>query len=504
VSLLGIDVGTTGCKAAAFAAAGPEAGECLASAYEEYDLRSPGPGQAELDSEAVWSSIKGAIARAVAASSADPVSALAVSSMGEAVVPVSRERRILGPSLLNFDLRGEEYLPALRSSLPDEELFRLNGNTLGNDYGLTKLMWLRDHRPELYERSWMFLNWGAFVSFMLGAEPALDYSLANRSLLFELQQRDWSERLLRWAGLERSKLPPTVPSGTRIGEVSAPAAAELGLPKGTPILAGCHDQCANAAGCGVLEEGSALFGMGTYLCIVPVYRRRPEAAAMIERGLNTEHHVLPDRYVSFIYNMSGAVVKWYRDTFAAAEAEQARAAGENLYDRLFAELPASPSPVMALPYFCPMGPPEYISGANGLLAGLSLETGRGEILKGILQGACFSLRQRVQGLPGTGIAIEEYRAAGGGSRSDAWVQLCADILERPFARPRVTEAGALGAAMVAGTGAGRFGSLAEASAALVRLQRRFSPDTGRVREYAGLYERYLRLWPLWRELLPAG
>ena len=211
MSLLGVDAGTTGCKAALFRDDGRE----LASAYEEYDFLSPQPGQAELDSPAVWEAVKRVIRAVASRAGGDPVGALAVSSMGEAVVPVSRDRRILGPSILNFDVRGQEYLPALRERLSRERLYALNGNTLGNQYGLTKLMWLRDRHPGLYERADLFLNWAGFISFMLGGEPATDYSLANRSLLFDLDRLDWSEELLAAAGLERSHLPPTVPSGTR-------------------------------------------------------------------------------------------------------------------------------------------------------------------------------------------------------------------------------------------------------------------------------------------------
>ncbi len=493
MSLLGIDVGTTGCKVAAFSLDG----RMLASAYEEYSFQLPQAGQAVLDSEAVWRKIRAAIGRVTAAASSDPPAALCTSSMGEAMVPVTRDRRILGPSILGFDTRGEEYLPGLKAGLSAERLFQLNGNTLGNQYGLTKLMWIRDHQPELYERADFFLNWGSFVNFMLGGEPAIDYSLANRSLLFDLKRQDWSEELLRWSGLDRGKLPGTVPSGRAIGRIAPSMARELGIPPGAAIVSSAHDQCANAVGCGVVAEDRAMFGMGTYLCIVPVYRRLPEPRLLMERGLNVEHHALPDRYVSFIYNLCGLIVKWFRQTFAAEEHRQCLSRGEDVYERLFAELPDRPSRVMVLPhFFSPMGPPEFISGSSGVFTGLSADTSRGEILKGILQGAIFSLRDCVRLLPEAGIRIGDYRVVGGGSKSEAWIQLCADILGAPFHRPRVTEAGALGAAIIAGAGAGVFPSLEQAAGSMVRLDRSFDPNPGRAAEYDALYERYRRLWDL--------
>ncbi len=500
MSLLGIDAGTTGCKAAVFRANGS-----LAScAYEEYAYLSPQPGQAELDPGPVLGAVKRVIAAAVARSGSEAISALAVSSMGEAVVPVTRDRRLLGPSILNFDVRGQEYLPELRERLLRERLYRLNGNTLGNQYGLTKLMWIARQRPELYERTEIFLNWAGFISFMLGGEPAVDYCLANRSLLFDLDQRDWSEELLASAGLERSRLPRPVPSGTPLGTVLPEVAEELGLARGTVIVAGTHDQCANALGCGVTTEGEALFGLGTYLCIVPVHSSRPAPEAMLGIGLNTEHHAVPGRFVSFLYNMGGALVRWYRDTFAALEARQARERGQDVYDALFGELPDRPSDVLVLPHFSPTGPPDYIENSRGVLTGLTLQTRRADILKGILQSAVFDLKSCTDLLPRAGLSIRRYRAAGGGSRSDAWLQLCADVLGTPVIRPRVSEAGALGAAVLAGAGTGEFGSIEEGARRMVSIGVGFEPDPARSARYAERYERFRKLWPLLRDFLTAG
>jgi xylulokinase len=497
MSLLGIDVGTTGCKAAVFS----EEGTLISSAYEEYDFQSPAPGEAELDSERVWKKIKGAITRAVAESKRDPVKALSVASLGEAVVPATGNRRILGSSLLNFDIRGAEYLDRLPVFQKSEHLHRINGNTLGNHYGLTKLLWLRDHRPDLYEKTDKFLLWGSFISFMLGAEPVVDYSLANRTLLFDLEKEDWSDELIQEARLDREKLPDTVPSGTLVGHVSKNAARELGLPSGTPIAAGAHDQCANAVGCGVVQEGQAMYGMGTYLCIAPVFSKRPEPKLMLERGLNTEHHAVPGKYVSFIYNQGGSVVKWFRDTFATVEHSQAKAGGGDVYTRLFGELPDSPSRLMVLPHFSPMGPPGFISDSCGLTAGLYLDTSRGEILKGILEGNTFSLKECVEMLPSAAIEIKGFRAVGGGSKSDAWIQISADIMGMSFARPKITEAGALGAAIMAGTGTGVFSSPEEGIEAMVHIDRAFEPDPARQKAYLILFETYKNLWPLVGEYL---
>ncbi|MBN1221197.1 MAG: hypothetical protein JXM69_19900 [Anaerolineae bacterium] len=407
----------------------------------------------------------------------------------------------MGASLLNFDRRGEEYLAWLADKLSNERLYQINGNTLGNHYSLPKLLWLKEHQPDLYHQTYKFLHWGSFVSFMLGADPAVDYSLANRTLLFDVDQTTWSAELLTLAGLDRAKLPDPVPSATVIGTLQHNLATELGLPASVAIVTGAHDQCANAVGCGVIQQGQVMYGMGTYFCATPVFNRRRDPALMIERGLNTEHHADPHLLASFIYNHGGSMLKWYRDTFAATETQQAQAAGRDIYADLIGEIPAGPSRVMVLPHFAPTGPPEFIADSCGVMAGLRLETPRGDILKGILEGVTFYLRKSLARLPEIGIELADFRAVGGGSKADAWVQISADILGQTFIRPRVTEAGALGAAIMAGTGIGVYASLAEGCAATVKLERVFEPDPLQQRRYNELFAQYQRLWPLMADYL---
>ena len=497
MNLLGIDVGTTGCKVALFSLDG----EMLGSSYREYDAQAPQSGWAELDAAAIWEDVKTTIRSVTAANPGVDIKALSVSSLGEAVVPVSDDRQILASSILNYDSRGEEFLADLSALLPDERLYAINGNTLGNHYSLTKLKWIQEDQPDLYERTYKFLHWSGFITFMLGADPVADYSLANRTLLFDIHKNEWSDALLVDVGLEPAKLPNTVPSGTVIGAISVHIATELGLPPDVLIVSGAHDQCANAVGCGVVDSGSAVYGMGTYHCITPVFAAQPASQLMIERGLNTEHHAVPGRYASFIYNQGGSLVKWFRDTFAAEEHRLAEAKGRSIYPILFDEIPADPSSVMVLPHFTPTGPPDFIDDSCGLITGLRLETSRGEVLKGIIEGAAFYLKEVVDSLPATGIQCNDYRAVGGGSQSDAWVQTCADIFGQPFTRPVITEAGALGAAIIAGVGAGVFENYAQGVAAMVKLERTFEPNLNQHERYQNRYQRYQQLWPLMADYL---
>jgi xylulokinase len=487
MSLMGIDIGTTGCKAVVFA----ETGEILSSAYAEYDISRPEPLSAELDSGLVWSSIRMTIREAASSVlGRDSVRALAFASMGEAVVPVSADRKILGPSILINDARGDRYVETIRRELDDIECFRISGNHIGAQFGVTKLMWIKEHRPELYDSTYKFLNWGSFAAFMLGADPKVDYSLANRFLLFDIGTRDWSPRLLSVSGLDRNKLPECVPAGTAIGKVSKRLASALALPEDTLIVCGTHDQCANALGCGAVSPGEAMYGMGTFPTILAIHEGYTDPRRMVEFGLNVEHHAVPGAFVSFAYHMGGSIVKWYRDTFACAANKPGTKQGEDIYDELFAELPLAPGPLLVLPHFAPMGPPDFVSDSAGVILGLRNYTRRGEILKAILEGNMFALKVSVENLGSIGVPIETYKAVGGGSKTAAAVQICADITNRPFLRPAVSEAGALGVAILAGIAGEVFESAGAAIERLVRIERRFDPDPERAKRYGELFEFY--------------
>ncbi|NLX08136.1 MAG: hypothetical protein GXY36_00620 [Chloroflexi bacterium] len=500
MSLIGIDVGTTGCKVIALSAEGT----ILAAAQREYDVIRPQPGWAELDSRQVWAQIQDAIREVAAQTQADPVVALSVSSMGEAMTPVSREREILGNSLLGFDTRGAETVQKL-AGLDPIQFYERSGNLVSTIYGGPKLIWLRDHRPDLFDQTYKFLGWADLVAYLLGGEPVVDYSLANRTLFLDIRREAWSHETLDYVGMPREKLPDLAQAGSVTGTISRHMADTLGLPPDVRIVIGAHDQCSNAVGAGVTRAGMALYGLGTFICIAPTYHTIPLAEQMIIPRLNVEHHALPGLYVSFYYNLTGgALLKWFRDTFARLEHTAAQAEGRDVYDQLLAEMPAGPTDLMVLPHFAPTGPPYYDDNPYGLIAGLTLETTRGEMIKGLLEGVTYHFRDGVDRMTQAGIAIDEYRVTGGGARSDAWLQIKADILGRPLTRPKITEAGALGAAILAGVGGGVYRSAGEAIEALVKIDRVFEPDARRHELYDQRFARYHPLYPFARSLSGAA
>ncbi len=495
MSLLGLDIGTSTCKGIAYT----ESGKVLAAASRSYRTLHPGPGLAELDSRQVLRLIFEVIEEVAAGTTADPVRALCMSAMGEAAVPVAADREILRNSILFTDTRGGEYVAELERTIGREAFYRINPNILGTSYTMPKMLWLRDHEPEVYERTRLFLLWPDLVAFMLGCDPATNHTHANRTLLFDIHREDWSERLLSITGIPREKLPPTKPSGTVLGTVSDDAARRLGLPRGVVVVAGAHDQCCASFGAGITVPGHAVCGIGTVESITPTYGGIPELDPMRAAGLNVEHHILPGLYVSFIYNQAGSLITWFRETFAAGEPDEKNGVG--IFDRLAREMPAEPTSLLVLPYFDVTGAPTFVEDASGVILGLRTSTTRGEIYKAIMEGETYYFVESMQFLKDRGVDTSEFVATGGGATSDAWLQIKADVLGVPFVRCENTEAGTAGAAMMAGLATGVFARPEEATRAFVRLGRRFEPDSAQHEQYREQHERYLQLYPSLRELL---
>ncbi len=498
MSLLGIDVGATGCKAATFSLDGLP----LARAYQDYkEIVRPG-GIRELDSRQVWAAVQQVIRRVASRTKRDPIQALSVASMGEAMVPIATDGSILGHCLLGFDQPRSRYVRQVEGALGARRLFDITGNVPSASFSLTNLCWLRDNRPDLFDRTWRFVLWTGLVCSLLGGSSVCDYSLANRTLLFDIAQERWSSELLTASGLPESKLPELATAGTPAGTVSPAAAKELELPPSVNMILGGHDQCCSALGAGIIRPGMALYGLGAYICITPTFQAIPLTSMLQGRGLNMEHHVVPGLFVSFLYNLSGgAVLRWFRDSLAPLERREAQKRGVNIYDELLSEMPDQPTDLMVLPHFATTGPPHFDRRSSGVIMGLNLRTTRGEIIKALLEGMTYYFAEGRGLFEEVGIRVEAYRGTGGGARSERWLQLTADILGQPIERPQIIDAGPLGAAILAGVGSGLYASYEEAVNRVVRIQRRFEPDQKRHSHYQARLARYRELYPLLRDYL---
>lgn len=494
--LMGIDVGSTGVKAVVFT---PE-GEIVGSAYREYAEVYPQPGWIELVPGEVWDAVRFVIGEA-AARAGGPVRALAISALGEAFTPVAKDGSFLANTIVSPDARATAQAERLGESLGADRIFALTGMPLSPSFTLPKLIWMREERPEIHARTWKYLLWPETILLRLGLTPRIDHSLAGRTMAFDVTRREWSPEMLEAAGIPATMLAEPIAPGEVVGELSAAAAAEVGLEAGCLVVAGGHDQPMNALGAGVIREGMCVDGMGTVECITVAFDEPVLTDAMRAHNYGCYPHVATPMYATIAYNYSaGSILRWWRDLFGAEERRVAEQRGIDVYEVLVADLPEGPSGLLWLPYFAGSGTPWLDPHAKGAILGLALDTDRPRLVKALLEGTCYEIDLNVRALEEAGVPIDRLRATGGGSRSDAWLQLKADITGKPVVRLNVSESGCQAGAMLGGVALGVWRDLAEATAALVREGEGFAPRPEMQERYAPLRESYAQLWPAVREI----
>lgn len=491
MALIGLDIGTTGCKALVFA----EDGQVLGRAAREYSVLTPQPGWAEQDAEALWGLAWEALREAVAAANGAQPIALALSVQGEAVIPVDGKGRALAPAILGMDTRSVAENGWLVERFGAEELFQRSGQPVHTINSLPKLLWLKAHRPDIWNTAAQFLLYEDFFLRRLSGRAVISHCLASRTQFYNLATGDWDDDLLAACALERERLAALAPRDNIVGELRPELAAELGLRRPLLLVSGGHDQACAALGSGVLEPGQAMVSTGTAE-VVEVALASPTLSEPLRRGgISVYRHVVAERYLAMTLNHSGGLLlRWFRDHFCAEE-RAAATDGQDAYDLMLRDAPAGPTDLLIQPHFAGSGTPTLDTGSRGAILGLSFATTRAAIAKAILEGLTFELRLNLELLRANGVPITELRAVGGGARSPLWLQLKADICDIPLRVPEVTDAACLGAALLAGTATGVYTDPANAVNCTVRTQLAVEPNPAAVASYASHYRAYCTMYP---------
>jgi xylulokinase len=377
-----------------------------------------------------------------------------------------------------------------------ERLFHITGMPLHPMYTVNKLMWLRQHEPDTFGDAHRFLCMPDFLFHQLGLPPAMDYSLAARTMAFDVTRLAWSEEILELAQLEAGRLSRVLPSGSLLGEVAAPVAEELGLARGAVGVVGGHDQPSGSLGCGVIAEGIAMDSTGTVECVAVASPKLVLEAELLESNLPSAPHTVPGMYLVLGYTSTGgALLRWYRDNFALAEQHQAQQTGQDVYDLILTQAVEGPSPVLILPHFFGSGTPWLDTASKGAMLGLDLSTSRGQIIKGMLDGVTYETKLSLDAMETAGIALRELRAIGGGAKSPRWLQTKADIFGKPVVAMDVSEAACLGVTILAGVATEAFASIEDGVARMVRVKRTYQPDMAMHARYMEKAQLFAQVYP---------
>ena len=492
MSLMGLDIGTTGTKAIVF----DLNGKILSSAYREYNLHSPHPGWMELNPKDVWSKVKAAIREAVSRAKRDPVKAVSISCLGEAMTPVTANRKFLGPTIIGFETRNAAHAKPWMAKQDPMEILKITGHSPSHIYSILKLMWAKTEQPKVFKSAWKYLGWEDLAIYMMGLPPTIDYSLAGRTLAFDIRKCQWSPKMGKLTGIDLGLLADPAPSGTVVGEIGAKASKDTGLPKGCKVVTGGHDQPAGAAGAGIIRSGIAMDATGTVECFTPSFGKPVLNRTMLKNNFCCYHHVAPNLFVTLAFNFTGgSLLKWFRDTFAAEEAREARKKGVDVYDILMKKMSKEPTDLFVVPHFTSTGTPYMDPEPTGAIVGLDLKTTKEELIKAILEGITYEMKLNLTLLRKAGIGVNEIRAIGGGAKSEAWLQLKADMFNTKVVRLSVTEAACLGVALSAGVAVGEFTSFPAAVKRIVKPDKIFRPRPKVARIYDEKLAVYEQLYP---------
>ena len=504
MKLLGIDVGTGGTRALLV----DQSGSVVASATAEHEpFASPQTGWAEQQPADWWSATGRAVHGALAKGNvtADEIACVGFSGQMHGAVLLDEDYDVLRPALIWCDQRTDAECKSITKLIGASKLIELTANPALTNFTVTKLLWVREHEPELWSRFRFFLLPKDYVRLRLTGERATDVADASGTLLLDVVNRRWSEQMLQALELNKSSLPGLFESSEITGRVSSDGAAMTGLREGTPVVAGAGDQAAGAVGMGIVKPGAVSATIGTS-GVVFAATSRPA----LDKGgrVHTFCHAIADRWhVMGVTQAAGLSLRWFRDRFGVAEDGQQLSSREDPYDLLCREAGGAPpgsDGVLWAPYLMGERTPHLDPRARAALVGLAANHTRSHVVRAILEGVAFSLRDTLTIFEEMKVPVNSIRLGGGGARGALWRQIQADIYGHEVEILAAEEGAAYGAALLAGVGVGAWSSVDEACEQAVRVAARVKPDTSAAALLNRRYSAYRALYPALRSVEEAN
>lgn len=493
--LLGIDIGTSSAKAVLFDS---ETAAIVATAGQEYPIHTPAPDRAEQDPDDWWRATVHIVRQAAAKVDPARIAAISFSGQMHGTILLDMNGKPLHPAIIWADQRSTATSEEMIASVGTERYVSIAGTLPAVGFLGPTLLWLRHHEPALLDAARHVVLPKDYVRLQLTGEIATDVTDAAATGLFDITRRTWSSELIASAQLPPSIFPVIIESAQAAGVLRPSAAAELGLTAGIPIIAGCADQPAQAIANGLIAPGAASVTTGTGGQVLTALRPAPGSPVPTDSRLHVFNHALPDTwYVLGAILSAGLSLRWLRGITGLDGRTDA-------YGLLSAEavtITPGANGLIFLPYLLGERTPLMDSLARGSFFGLSYHHQRGHLARAIMEGVAFALRQALEISLELGGKIDTIIASGGGAESETWRQIQADVFGIPLRKSLLIEQAGLGAALLAGTGAGIFDSLEAACAHTVRLSAPTEPNMAHHAVYNELYQQFCDLYPLLRSAM---
>lgn len=453
----GLDIGTTGVKITLF-----EGVKEIGKFYEAYSSKRNAEHD-EIDANIILNATKKVILTAYGF--CHELAYIGITSFGETFVLLDENDHILLPSILYNDMRGKEETKEIIDKIGKEKIGKITGLMVHEMFSLPKLLYVKEKLPQIWAKVKKITLIQDFVIYMLTGIRQIDYSLASRSMMFDVSKKDWSEEILSSFGIEKNLLSKPVPTGSIAGQINL-----LDMPKGITLINVSHDQVSVALGSGLQKEGDAIDGCGTCECFIPLFHQIPRNKDVYDKGFGVVPYVFQNSYISYPLIFSGgALVQWFINTFGN-KTEDPYSYFEEKIDL------TKPSNLLISPHFLGSGTPFMNSKSKAFIYGLDISSTLVDVYQGILEGVAYEMLYNMETLQSLGVSIHRAFANGGGSRNKKWLQIKANILNVPITRVANHDAGTIGSAIVVGTTIGVFQNYEEGIQKLVKFAETYYPD----------------------------
>ena len=460
--LMGIDVATSGTKCII----ADEKGKIVSSAFNEYPLISPNPGWAEQNPEEWWKAAYSSIKEALKKGNikGEAIAGIGVTGQMHSSVFLDEESEVIRPAILWCDNRTEKQVEEVHNLFGREKFIQLTGNPVLTGFTLPKILWLKENEPANYKKLRKVLVPKDYIRFKLTGEFAADVSDASGTSVFDVKRRKWSSEVIDRLGLDKDFFPPVYESSEIVGKVNEETAKLTGLKVGTAVVAGAGDQAASGISCGIYKEGVMSVTLGTSGV---VFASTDTVKIAPEGKLHSFCHAVKGKWhLMGVVLYAGGSFKWACENLGAEEKKEAQKEGMSFYDVMTkeaSEIPAGSEGLIFLPYLTGERTPHQDPNAKGVFFGLSLRHNKFHLIRSVMEGVGFALKDSLELLKEVGVKAKEIRLVGGGAKSKLWRTLLADIFEFPVHTLQVEEGSPYGAVLLAGIGVGVYKNVEEAS-----------------------------------------
>ncbi|MCR8928891.1 FGGY family carbohydrate kinase [Priestia megaterium] len=491
--ILGVDIGTTAIKAAVFDSNGQECG----SRTEEYTLITPSAGMVELAAESYVETFSAAIKSAIESSGVniDDIVSLGMSAQGETLLCLNQNGSPLRRAIVWMDNRAVDEAAFIERKLGRDIVHKTTGQ-VGMDaiWPASKMLWLQRNEPDIYNKTAKFVMVKDYLIYLLTGRLICEDSLLCSTMWWDINTREYWPEMLDLLEIKEEQLPEIVRQGEMVGTISQDAAERFGLSKELMISAGALDQACGALGVGNVNPGVFSESTGSALTSVTIVDKPILDPAM---EMPCFASAIPGKYMLHAFSTGGMAIRWYRDVFCAIEKEVAELSGINAYtliDREVEQVPPGSEGLIVLPHLQGSGPPDTNNLAKGVFYGVTLAHKKQHFSRGIMEGVTMVLRRMIEATEALGIDIKEIISLGGGSKSSVWCQIKSDATGLTIKIMKDTESAAcLGAAILAGVGAGVWESPEEAATSITREDKIYQPNEKNKEVYDQVFDNYKKL-----------